>query len=220
LSWSWEITTVSVTIISHCEISFWLAWSTIWLCNELIFFNFKAATKREIQSITVEIQIQIHARVLASLLSDMAITIAKINKSHHSHTIPRRKDWVSLLFNQKIISVTHLIKAHKAKIQIIIVQTSWDQEKINQNQIKASKNHPIQSTHTRELFLFLKALIIADIPEVSKKNHNIISINFQNILGEYIVIIQKIIIIVARESINQKGRTCFHVTSSIQKLIN
>jgi hypothetical protein len=61
---------------------------------------------------------------------------------------------------------------------------------------------------------------MADIPEVNKKNHNIISTNFQNMLGEHIVIIQKIIIIIARESINQKGQTCFLVISSIQKFIS
>ena len=56
---------------------------------------------------------------------------------------------------------------------------------------------------------------MADIPEVNKKNHNIISINFQNMLGEHIVTTQKIITIIARESINQNGRTCFHVISFI-----
>ena len=104
---------------------------------------------------------------------------------------------------------------HFGQVYIIIVDRLLCYCKINQNHIIASKNHPIQSNHTNELFLFLKALIIADIPEVNKKNHNIISINFQNILGEQIVTIQKIIIIIDRDSINQKGRTCFHVTSFI-----
>lgn len=80
---------------------------------------------------------------------------------------------------------------------------------MSQNQINANKNHPIHSSRTNWLFLFLNALITADIPAVNKKNHSIISINFQNILGEQIVIIQKMIIMIDSDSISQNGRACF-----------
>ena len=43
---------------------------------------------------------------------------------------------------------------------------------------------------------------MADIPDVNKKNQSIISINFQNIPGAHIVIIQKMITIIERDSIN------------------
>lgn len=55
----------------------------------------------------------------------------------------------------------------------------------------------------------------ADIQAINKKNHNIISINFQNILGEQMVTIQKIIIIIDRDSISQNGRACFVSVLSI-----
>ena len=208
-----------MTIISHCEISFLLVWSMILACIEFTFLNFNAATKREIPSITVEIPIQIHAKVLASFLSDTAITIAKINKRHHSHTIPHRNDWVSLLFSPKIISITHLIKAQIAKIQIIIVHTSWDHEKISQNQIRVNKKPPIQSNQTNPLFLFLKALTIADIPDVNKKNHKIISMNFQNIPGANIVIIQKTVITMDNPIIREYDQDCACLPVSIDSLI-
>ena len=74
-------------------------------------------------------------------------------------------------------------------------------------------NPPIQSSHTNELFLFLNAFIIADTPVVNKKNHSIISINFQKILGEHIVIIQKIIITIDRPIINEYGQDCILLAS-------
>ena len=71
-----------------------------------------------------------------------------------------------------------------------------------------SKNPPIQSSHDSSLFLFLNALMMADIPVVNRKNHNTISINFQNILGAHIVIIQKIITMMDKLINNQYGRAC------------
>ena len=112
------------------------------------------------------------------------------------------------MFIQNIISIIHLAKAQNAKIQIMIVHTSSEREKISQNQIKANKNPQIQSNQTNSLFLFLKALITADIHEVNRKNHNIMSINLQNILGEQIVIIQKIITTIHKPIINEYGRDC------------
>ena len=210
LSWFVDIVTVVVvTTTSHWEISLWFAWSISCACKEGLFLIFNAIIKRDIPSKTVEIHIQIHAHVLDSLFGTQIIIMAKTNNKHHSQTIHHRRGWIALLFKPKIINITHLINAHMAKIQIIIVHTSWDHEKISQNQIKASNNPQIQSNQTSELFLFLNALITADTPAVNKKNHNIISINFQNILGEQIVTIQKIIITTDNDSISQNGRACF-----------
>jgi hypothetical protein len=48
----------------------------------------------------------------------------------------------------------------------------------------------------------------ADIQAINKKIHSIISINFQNMLGEQMVIIQKMIIMIDSDSISQNGRAC------------
>ena len=88
-----------------------------------MFFIFNAIIKRDIPSNKVEIHIQTHARVLASHLSEKAITRASINKSAHSHSINHHKG-CCLLFIQKIISIIHLIRAQKANIHIIMVHTS------------------------------------------------------------------------------------------------
>ena len=101
--------------------------------------------------------------------------------------------------------MTHLIKAHKAKIQIMIVHTRWDLENISQIQIKVIKRPPNQRSQTKSLSLFLNALITADIPPANKKNHSITSTMFQNKLGEQIVTIQKIIMKIESHNINQDG---------------
>ena len=106
-----------------------------------------AANNKDIPSNRVEIHIQIHAHVLDSLLGTQIMTIPKINNNHHSHTIHHHRGCCSLLFIQNIISVTHLTNAHNAKIQIIIVHTNCEYEKISQNPIKVNKKPPIQSSH-------------------------------------------------------------------------
>jgi hypothetical protein len=55
-----------------------------------LFFTFRAKNNNEIPSSIVDIQMQIHANVLASLLSEAAITIASIKSNHHSHAIAHR----------------------------------------------------------------------------------------------------------------------------------
>ncbi len=60
---------------------------------------------------------------------------------------------------------------------------------------------------------------MADIPEINKKNPNIISINFQNMLGAHIVTIQKIIIKIESHNINQAGRCCLVSLSAIYTII-
>lgn len=92
-------------------------------CSEELFFIFKAINNREIPSNNVEIQIHIQARVLASLLSDTAIIIAKTNKNIHNQTIHHHRGCCSLLFIQNMISIIPLAKAQRAKIQIIMVHT-------------------------------------------------------------------------------------------------
>ena len=199
--------TVVITT-SHWPISFWAKSSRSWVCTAELFFMANAATNRDIPSNRVEIPIQIHAHVLDSLLGTQIIIIAKINNNHHSHTIHHHRGCCSLLFIQNIISITHLIKAHRANIHIIIVHTNWEYEKISMTHNNVSKNPPIQSSRDNSLFLFLNALMMADIPVVNKKNHNTISINFQNILGAHIVIIQKIITMIDKLINNQYGRAC------------
>jgi len=64
-------------------------------------------------------------------------------------------------------------------------------------------------------FWFLIVLIIAAVHAKIRKNHRIMSINFQNTLGAQTVMIQKMIIMIAKENINQNGRDClvsvFHI---------
>lgn len=209
----------SVIITSHWEISFWLAWLISCTCTEGASLIFSAITSIDIPSNKVEIPIHIHARVLASLLSDTAIIIASANRSPHNHIINHHRGCCPLLFIQYITNIIHLAKAQRANTHIIIVHTSWEYEKINQNQSNANKNHPIQSNQTNELSLFLNALIIAEIPEVNKKNPNTISINFQNTPGAHIVIIQKIITTIANPIIKECGQACTCLFSSMNLLI-
>ena len=173
----------------------------------------------EIPSNIVDIPMHIHARVFASVLSDNAIIMANMNSNPHNQMISRHRG-CCLLFVQYIINPIHLAKAQIAKIRIIIVHTSWECEKISQNQIKASINPQIQSNHTIELTLFFNALIMADIPEINKKNPNIISINFQNMLGDIIVIIQNIIITIESPIISEYGRDCMYFLFHILTLKN
>jgi orotate phosphoribosyltransferase-like protein len=49
-------------------------------------------------------------------------------------------------------------------------------------------------------------LIIAAVHAKIKKNHNMMSMNFQKTPGQQIVIIQDIIIIIAKDINNQNGR--------------
>ena len=195
------MTTVSVITTSPCAISFWFAWSTNSTCTDWAFLTLRATTNKDKPSSTVEIHIHIPAHVLDSLLGTQIITMANTNNSHHNHSIAHRDGWVSLLVKANTTNIAHLINAHKAKIQIIIVHTSWDHEKISQNQISVSKNPTIHKNHIDETFLFLKALIIADIHVITRKNHRIISINFRNMAGEQIVMIQKITIITDNDPI-------------------
>jgi hypothetical protein len=131
-----------------------------------------------------------------------------MNRVHHNHTINHRRGCCSLLVIQKTVSITHLTNAQRANIQIIIVHTNCEYEKISTNQSSVRKKPQIQSNHANSLFLFLNALMMADIPVVNKKNHNTISINFQNMLGAHIVIIQKIITMIDKLINNQYGRAC------------
>ena len=211
--------TVSVMTIFHWEISFWAKSSRSWVCTEALFFIDIAATRRDIPSKRVEIHIQTQAHVLDSLLGTQIMIIAKMNKRTHNHTINHRRGCCSLLLIQNIISITHLIKAQRANIHIIIVHTNCEYEKISTNQSSVRKKPQIQSNHANSLFLFLNALMIADIPVVNKKNHNTISINFQNILGAHIVIIQKIITMIERLIINRYGRACAWLLFSIYSSI-
>ena len=61
---------------------------------------------------------------------------------------------------------------------------------------------------------------MADIPEINKKNPNIISINFQNMLGDIIVIIQNIIITIESPIISECGRDCMYFLFHILTLKN
>lgn len=203
-------------MISHCAISVWSALFINCDWRDELFFTFRENTNKDIPSSTVEIHIQIHAQLLDSLLGIQIIIIAKINNKHHNHTIHHHRGCWFLLFIQNIISIIHLIKAHNAKTQIIIVHTRWDFEKISQSQINANIKPPIQSNQTKSLSLFLNALMIADIPPVNKKNHNITSTMFQNKLGEQIVIIQKIIINIESHNINRDGHSNLTSESVIQ----
>lgn len=56
---------------------------------------------------------------------------------------------------------------------------------------------------------------MADIPEVNRKNHNIMSINFQNIPGAQIVTIQKIITMIDNPIITEYGQDCICLFSSM-----
>jgi len=207
--------TDSVITTSHWEISFWSAWLISCTWTEELFFILKAITNRDIPSNKVEIPIHTHARLLASPLSDAAMTIANMNNNAHNDTIHHHKGCCSLLFTQNIIRVIHLIKAHRANTHIIIVHTNWEYEKINPNHNKANKNHPIQSNRVHSPLLFLNALMIAEIPDVNRKNPNIISINFQNIPGAHIVIIQKTITAMDNPIINEYGQACICLFHSI-----
>ena len=84
----------------------------------------RANTNKEIPSISVDIQIHIHARLLASPLSENAITIANMNNNIHNHRIAHRHCILSLFDIEKNISIIHLIRAHRAKIHIINVPTN------------------------------------------------------------------------------------------------
>ena len=67
-------------------------------------------------------------------------------------------------------------------------------------------------------FWFLNVFIIAAVHAKIRKNHRIISMNLQNILGEHIVIIQNIIMIAAKDINNQNGRACFVSEFHIENL--
>jgi hypothetical protein len=62
--------------------------------------------------------------------------------------------------------------------------------------------------------------MMADIPDVNRKNHNITSINFQNMLGAHIVTIQKIITTIDNPIINEYGQACICLFTSINLLIH
>ena len=51
-----------------------------------------------------------------------------------------------------------------------------------------------------------------------RKNHKMMSMNFQNILGEQIVMIQNIIMIVPKEISDQNGQVCFVSEFDIENL--
>ena len=206
---TWVVTVVSVITTFHWAISFWSAWLTNSACADGLFLTFKAKASNDIPSRIVDIHIQIHARVLASFLSEAAITIAKMKSKAHSHAIAHRIGWFSLFIIPKTISKIHLINAHRANIQIINVHTNWDQEKMSKNQIKISKNPIIHRNDIDLTFWFLNVLIIAAVPAKIKKNHRMMSINFQKTLGQHIVIIQDMIIIIAKDISNQNGQVCF-----------
>ena len=80
---------------------------------------------------------------------------------------------------------------------------------MSKNQIKISKNPIIHRNDIDLTFWFLNVLIIAAVPAKIKKNHRMMSINFQKTLGQHIVIIQDMIIIIAKDINNQNGRDWF-----------
>ena len=86
---------------------------------------------------------------------------------------------------------------------------------MSKNQIKINKNPIIHRNDIDLTFWFLNVFIIAAVHAKIRKNHRIMSINFQNILGEQIVMIQNIIMIAANDISNQNGRAClvsvFHI---------
>jgi len=101
------------------------------------------------------------------------------------------------------------MNAHKANIQIINVHTNCDHEKMSKSQIKINKSPIIPRNDIDLTFWFLMVLIIAAVHARIRKNHRIISMNFQKTPGQQIVIIQDIIIIIAKDINNQNGRDWF-----------
>lgn len=80
---------------------------------------------------------------------------------------------------------------------------------MSKNQIKISKNPIIHRNDIDLTFWFLNVFIIAAVHAKIRKNHKMMSMNFQNILGEQIVMIQNMIMIAAKEISNQNGQVCF-----------
>ena len=79
---------------------------------------------------------------------------------------------------------------------------------MSKNQIKISKNPIIHRNDIDLTFWFLNVFIIAAVHAKIRKNHKMMSMNFQNILGEQIVMIQNIIMMAANDISNQNGRVC------------
>jgi hypothetical protein len=105
-----------------------------------LFLTFRAKASNDIPSRIVDIQIHTHARVLASCLSEAAITIAKMKSNPHNHAIAHRIGWFSLFIIPNTINIIHLMNAHKANIQIINVHINCDHEKMSKSQIKINNN--------------------------------------------------------------------------------
>ena len=143
------------------------------------------------------------------------ITIHKISNNIHSHKIAHQKFWVFLLERLKNINIIHLNTAHIAKIQTIRVPTNCDREKTSKNQRIVIKTQKTNSSRINWAFWFLTVLMIAEIHVMIRKNQRIMSMNFQNIDGEHMVIIQKIIVMIEKPASNQNGRTCLFSFSAI-----
>jgi hypothetical protein len=82
-----------------------------------------ANINNEIQSKIVDIQIHIHAILLASSVRENIITIHKMNNNIHNHNMAHRHCRLFLFDIENTINIIHLINAHRAKIHIIIVHT-------------------------------------------------------------------------------------------------
>ena len=83
---------------------------------------------------------------------------------------------------------------------------NWDREKMSKSQIKTNKNPIIHRNDIDLTFWFLNVLRRAALQAKIRMNHKMISINFQNMLGEHIVMIQNIMVMIANEINSQNGR--------------
>ena len=143
------------------------------------------------------------------------MTIHSTNNNIHNHKIAHQKGWLFLLSAPKDINIIPLKNAHIAKSQIIKVQINWVREKISKNQSIVINIPKANKNQINWTFWFLTVLMIAEIPVRTRKNHKIISINLQNSSGAQITTIPKRIMIIDRDNINQKGRTCLFSFASI-----
>lgn len=79
---------------------------------------------------------------------------------------------------------------------------------MSKSQIKINNNPIIHRNDIDLTFWFLMVLIIAAVHAKIKKNHNMMSMNFQKTPGQQIVIIQDMITNIAKDISNQNGRDC------------
>ena len=202
------MTTVSEITTSHCQISFLLAWLTIWTCT-LWEFHLRAKNRRENPSNIIEIQIHIHAN-FAAFAEDIAVAIARITNIHPSKVIAHRKVWFSFVCNQLKINIIHLINAHKANIHIISFPIKFvSRENISINHNIVINAQIANNSQTDCISLFLMEFIIAEIPENKREIHNKIFKNLQKADGLKTVTNPHTITRIAKPSISRKYRSFF-----------